>query len=521
MKKIFVLILLILSVAIYAKTDIIRPVTTDWLFVTDKENAGEKQGFVKNAYDTSAWQKMPACEYWETVIGDYDGTAWYKRCDSFSQNELKQYKYVFMDFESVADYCYVYVNGKKVFEHTPESTGFWPGNLRIYPFVFDIKPYLVPGENQIKLKVENTENKGGIYKPVKYILTDKDLLHPVYKSVAELNPEFSDRINQARKPRNQWSGEYTNSRLPLSILYMSDIHADSFELERLIEFYNQYIDRFDDFVCGGDMVALAKSTGFEYWSKVKGAEKILFVMGNHEGLISHHPKMDWNEILNGKESFDYYFKNNIKNWNVVYEEGKPYYYKDYTKRKIRLIGLDCMLRTNEASEQQEWLKNALAGAKEKDYTVLIVTHFPPKNGEFEKIKSRFTSIDDPFFTDVTRYGTYDIYKEYAKTVDDFMKKGGKFVGWLCGHEHRDCIGYFTAYPKQLVFVIDCASREKSLYLYDTCRTNGEKSMDLAEAIVIDTKSNTLKIVRVGADRDLYLRNKDCMTINYVTKEIIE
>lgn len=521
MKKIFVFVLLILSVILYGKGDVIRPVNSDWLFITDKDNIGESKEFFKNAYDTSSWQKMPACEYWETVIGNYDGTAWYKRCETFTKEDIKNYKYIFMDFEGVADYCFLYVNGRQVYEHTPESLGIWPGNVRLWPFTVNIKPFLVSGENQIKLKVLNTENNGGIYKPVKYILTDRDLLHPVYKSVSEYNPEFTDLINQARKPKNQWSGDYTNPTLPLSLFYMSDIHEDKLELERLIAFYNEHIDKFDDFICGGDMVALAKSTGFEYWSKVRGAEKILFVMGNHEALISHHPKMDWNELLNAGESFDYYFRPNIKNWNVVYEEGKPYFYKDYAKRKVRLIGIDCMLKNDEATEQGDWLKECLQGAKEKNYTVLILTHFAPLNGEFEKIKSRFTSIDDPFFTDVKRYGTYDIYKEYAKWVEDFMKKGGKFAGWLCGHEHRDCIGYFTEYPKQLVFVTDCAGRDKSLYLYDTCRTNGEKSMDLASAIVIDTKSKTLKIIRVGADRDLYLRRKDCITVNYETREIIE
>lgn len=519
-KLLFIFILLIFSLSLFAKYDTVKTVKTDWLFIKDEENTGLKQGFFRTDYDTSEWQKMPVNVYWEDVIGKYDGFAWYKRTDSFTKEELKAYKYIYLDFRGVSDYCWVYVNGKEVYVHTPEAANLWPGNCRIWPFAFDIKKYLKEGENQICLRVENVEKQGGIYKPVKYIFTDSDIENPVYKSIAELNPDFSEYINQALKPKNSWSGDYTNPRIPFSLLFATDIHEDTLEISRWTEFYSRFNDKFDDFIMGGDQVSLAKSTGFEFWGKIKGAEKILFVLGNHEALENHHP-MDWSKLLNGKESFDYYFKPYIKNWNVIYKEGCPYFYKDYPDKKVRLIGLDSMLFDSDMTEQMKWLDETLEGARNKKYTVLICSHFPPKTKEFVKIKCAFSTVDDPMYQDLGKYRSAEAYREAQKSVDSFIKKGGSFAAWLCGHDHRDCLSYDEAYPNQLVISLDCASRDKSLYLYDTCRTNGEKSMDLGETIVVDTKANVLKIVRVGADRDMYLRKKDAMAINYKIMKVIE
>ena len=71
-------------------------------------------------------------------------------------------------------------------------------------------------------------------------------------------------------------------------------------------------------------------------------------------------------MISGK--FD---ENNIKNWEVNYQEGKNYYYKDYPEKKVRLIGLDCMLKDN-PEEQEKWLALTLKDAKEKDLNVTVL-----------------------------------------------------------------------------------------------------------------------------------------------------
>lgn len=45
-------------------------------------------------------------------------------------------------------------------------------------------------------------------------------------------------------------------------------------------------------------------------------------------------------------------------------------------------------------------------------------------------------------------------------------------------------------------------------------------MDLANVIVFDTSSKNIKIMRVGANIDHYLRAKNYITINYNTGAII-
>ena len=101
-------------------------------------------------------------------------------------------------------------------------------------------------------------------------------------------------------------------------------------------------------------------------------------------------------------------------------------------------------------------------------------------------------------------------------VDD----GGKFICHICGHTHWDLIVKSTTYPDQLCVVIDALSRSQGNQYSDTQRTDATKSQDLANLIAFDTSSGVIKIIRIGASIDHYLREKNCITINYNTGAII-
>ncbi|MBQ7256497.1 MAG: metallophosphoesterase [Abditibacteriota bacterium] len=333
------------------------------------------------------------------------------------------------------------------------------------------------------------------------------------QTMAELNPGFEDLLTAAMRPHNRTANEYMTNIKPLVLFHFSDIHGDKLELERYVEFLGTYGKYFDDAICTGDLVELAAEQGFNYWGEVKGAEKILFVLGNHD-FIRKWAGENWNDRLSKKELWNQYFAKYIKNWNVNYIEGNPYYYKDYPEKRFRLIGLDCSFKGEDDAEQLAWYKDVLKGAREMDYYVITAFHYHPGNSE--QIKCNFTEVDhqagsEPYAGDMT---------EYYKAVEEFKAEGGKFVLWLCGHTHWEQFAYPKAFPTQLHYSIDATNRFQSMMYGNMTRKDGTRSQDLANALIVDTTTKTLKIIRIGANVNSYLVQRNGITLNYETYEIL-
>ncbi|MBQ7256777.1 MAG: metallophosphoesterase [Abditibacteriota bacterium] len=510
-KLLFVLCLLLSAMSLMAYS--FRPIETDWQFITDKNNEGIEKGYLKNDYDTSNWISMPCNVVWEKVIGDYDGFAWYKRVDTFTKEDLKN-KYIYIKFKAVDEEATVYVNGKLAIEHTVEKTQIPPEELWVTPFMVNIKPYLKQGENQIKVKVFDKTSAGGIYSDVAYILTDESLDFDFKKSIdiVELNPNFEDYITVGLKSKGPIP--------PFSLFWFSDIHGAKTELQRLTSFYERYEEYFDDAICTGDNILSSSISSFSFWNEVPGAKKIMFTTGNHDTLKTHENNYDWNFQISQKEVYDLYFAPYIKNWKVIYEEGKTYYYKDYPKKSVRLICLDCMQIGDEQIAQCQWLKGVLKEAKDNKLSVIIATHMPFIYGNTTLVDSTFNNLDQEL---TPQYG-YPCYKNiriYQEAVDEFMKEGGVFVCYITGHFHSDHIFYNEEYPDQLQIIVDAAHRAQSENDNDMMRSFGRKSMDLANVLIVDTTTNTLKIIRVGADLDKYFRKRDVFSYDYKNKKVLK
>ncbi|MBQ0106111.1 MAG: hypothetical protein KBT47_08785, partial [Armatimonadetes bacterium] len=219
-----------------------------------------------------------------------------------------------------------------------------------------------------------------------------------------------------------------------------------------------------------------------------------------------------------KSQYDKFFSPYIGNWGVNYTDGKTYYFKDYNDKKIRLFALDFCLYGKDNEEQISWFGKSLDEAKEKDYSVLIACHSMPGVSRYERINCSFSDLDT--VPELSLYGkTKEEMKEYQTVAENFRQEGGKFIAWIGGHCHFDFIGYSDEFPNQLMIFLDSCNRGHSENFSDMSRVDGEKSMDLANALVVDTDDNLLKIVRVGADLDRYMRKRDFLCINYMTKEI--
>ena len=325
--------------------------------------------------------------------------------------------------------------------------------------------------------------------------------------IVSLNKDVEGKLIQALRPLNTSSNQYLEEDKPLVLLHFSDIHADIRSLRRTIEFYNAYKNYIDDIICTGDLVATRWNDGFSWWGDFTGSEKILLAIGNHDTLTASSG-FDWTQQATEADTYTRYFAPYIANWNCEYTEGKTYYYKDYEAKNVRLIVLNCMLKDSDATAQLSWLETTLAGAKTAGYTVVIANHYSPFS---KKVACNFTSLDKT-------YGA-ELGSDYVSAVNSFITGGGKFACYIAGHTHYDGIVQ-NSDDNQFCVIVDAASVEQANQYSDTQRTNFTKSQDLENLVCVDTSSQAVKVIRVGADMDHYLRSKKQITLKYPTNTII-
>lgn len=146
------------------------------------------------------------------------------------------------------------------------------------------------------------------------------------------------------------------------------------------------------------------------------------------------------------------------------------------------------------------------------YHVVIANHFMVGNPE--KMNCNFTTLDGGIPTE-PRLDT-----AYLAKVNTFINNGGNFICHICGHEHLDYVVKSVDYPNQICIAIDTASTFQGQACSDTTRTTGKKTQDLCNVISFDTTSHIIKIIRIGADSDRYLRNKNQITIDYQTGQVL-
>lgn len=322
-----------------------------------------------------------------------------------------------------------------------------------------------------------------------------------------LNEDFDGEILQALRRKNASNNEYLSAPQPLSLFHFSDIHADETELVRIVNFYNSHLTFIDDAICTGDLVSARWSDGIDFWLNTGGAEKIMIAVGNHD-VLSDASGFDFTQRKPQSEQFARYIAPFYSGWNVSSSVSGDltYYYKDYAANGIRLIVLNDMLEGADMTAQVAWLVNTLDDAISNSLSVVVAHHCP--NPNTTKVECNWSNADN--FSENNYQGSV-----FSDAVDSFIGNGGTFICFICGHLHWDQIAVFTGTNgKQLSIGIDALNRVQSNQFSDTERTNGEKSQDCANVIVFDTASGVIKVVRIGANRDHYLRLKNCLTIKY-------
>lgn len=337
-------------------------------------------------------------------------------------------------------------------------------------------------------------------------------------SILALNPssELVPLINNLRNASKVYGdGSYIKN---LVLLHVSDFHEDQSNMVRLKEFYSYYSDYIDDVIHTGDLFG----TDISVELPASFDKTWLNVIGNHDATIYTESGY---MIQSSIQSYNKIFAPVINNWHVSQPlnaavAGKCYYYKDYPEYKIRLIVLDDYKQGENVNnhwnrEQKEWFQSTLDEVldetkKEFGYHVVVATHYPA----FLMAKQP----DNPF--DSLDFGPEQCGKcddEIPTIIKEFKNKGGMFVCYISGHLHSDLFGVGidgSGYENQLCVSVACASVPAAQRFCDMYRVKGNKSQDCFNLLGIDTISKTIKIIRIGADCDRYLRRKNTLCWDY-------
>ena len=331
---------------------------------------------------------------------------------------------------------------------------------------------------------------------------------------------------------------------PITLLHFSDVHNALINIVRIKDFSNLYANYINDVICTGDMCG-QKFSDYSGIFNEEGYKHMLLTIGNHDvydkngdavsnGAPSYDDKNYW---ATNVDKYNQYFKSNISNWNVTQpanaeNNGYCYYYKDYdqtsgssstTISKLRLIVLDTMAYDE---EQHNWLSSVLQDAKTNNYAVVIAQHFPPMENpndfnEFNTAFSSFTTGMESYYG--VAYLAYkdslNILHKATDLVDEFINDNGEFVCWLCGHLHYAKVGTLVSHPNQIYIAIETANYQGKIWK-DISRSEYDKTIDLFNIVSFDTYNKIIKVARIGAEYDYYMRHRGTMTINYATRTLI-
>ena len=342
------------------------------------------------------------------------------------------------------------------------------------------------------------------------VTTAFDYYREIVEDQADVLPVNYDReqiLSNLLRVKNTTGGSaIDNASKKLCLLHFSDIHSDSINLSRVIEYYNDHSSDIDNVLFTGDYVLNDYRDGMAFWTGVSGAENILGVIGNHDATnTSDH----YGTGVTQANLISRYFYN-IANWGVTQAEGKTWWYKDYATKGIRLIGLNTSVDSTNAADQLSWLTTVLADAITNNYSVIITEHFP-LNGE--KKDTNFTSLDDEINS------AHTVGQDIVDAVDDFIDNGGEFICYLNGHTHFDFVVSANSTHPQIGVAVTTAKNEDGCY-GDQARKRNTRSNDAFNLVSIDPIGKLVKVVRVGANVDHYLRPRDIMTFNYLTGKVI-
>ena len=338
-------------------------------------------------------------------------------------------------------------------------------------------------------------------------------------NIVELNKETEQFVIQAGmgRSRHYFGKLFGDKYTPLTFVHAADMHADTVAWNRMVEYVNGYKEYLSFVLHTGDYCGASQKVYKDFGEVCDKCELETYqTNGNHDCFPGDYP---WH--LGDKQTTHGLLFKHTENWNVNFMD-IPFsmsYYKDFPESNIRMIVLDDYF---DVPETRLWLKGVLSDAKEKGLHVFTAQH------------ERTNYIEETFGVN---YSTADNYRAanealersrtscdfdrrgrelYEDVIAQFIENGGNFICNFAGHEHVDEFG-LTNNGILNVVVQNGLCWDA---LGDTKRVKGTKSMDCFNVVGIDTELGLLKIIRIGADVDHYMRNKRVLCFNYVEKKVV-
>ena len=300
---------------------------------------------------------------------------------------------------------------------------------------------------------------------------------------------------------------------PLTLMHLSDIHADSTTLSRIYAQRLAFGDRIDDAICTGDLVANAGGAISSWW-----IPEIMTCVGNHDSATYSSGNYNWTAVSMADRDA-YYIAPFESNWNVVHTAGTSYYYKDYTTQNVRLIVMDGMLYMGtpgaEATSQTAWLEGLLSDAISNNLHVLIAIH--SAHGGAAVKECTFSQLDT--FSVAPSHGDCNTPQTVVDAVASAISSGLKFCGYIIGHEHKDFVYDAENDGTQMMYCVTCAASDNAQWFgSDQFRS---ANLDAYNLVTIDTANTLIKLVRGGgADVDDRGRQRKYICFNYSTGQIV-
>lgn len=313
----------------------------------------------------------------------------------------------------------------------------------------------------------------------------------------------------------------------VTLLHFSDIHGDASALGRIMAQRTAFGDLVNDAICTGDIVQRVHEEIASWWNP-----SVLTCIGNHEAA-TYDTKWHWN-VYGMAANAELFITPFVSNWGVTHTAGTTYYYKDYTTASsinagVRLIVIDEVLYMSDsfatdAANQTSWLQSTLASALSAGLHVVIALHAPavgaaPQRCSFTRLKQTSPYPDD---------GILYAPSEVVNAVASSISSGLHFVGYLCGHIHKDVVYDVTGDRSQMMYSVTTANvgtlpitnaYNQWAYYDDKFR---DDTLDAYNLVSIDTYNTSIRIVRGGgANIDCFARPRETISVNYSTGVIID
>ena len=307
------------------------------------------------------------------------------------------------------------------------------------------------------------------------------------------------------------------SNSDFNALFFSDIHGSVKNLSRILKSAKSYKDRLNCILNGGDTVQYFNPAGLEWYNEQVQdfSIPVITAAGNHDAWTKDWT-FDTNENIYSLITSK--VKENVP--SIVQPDNSSgifanYYYYDTDKVRV-IVLLSMMYQNNQPyfdDNQKNWLISVLADAKTNNKAIIIMNHCPLNPSDAEEIECSWTSKQ------TWKTGYMHMNDTIPECVDNFIKEGGTFICYLCGHTHRDFVLQSIRYPNQVCFVTMSARYE---YVEDGWRSQNENNddFDSYNYIGVDLKNSVIKIKRIGTNINAWMQRRNTLCWDFKKHKLI-